>query len=877
MLTGPSVKSVLEIIFEWSQRRPTWQQDALRRIMSKSSLDAADVAELVSLCKRDNGAKGVELLPIPLTQSDLPANPGAGDAVTLLSLSDVVGANQLAPGQKITFEPSGLTIVYGDNGTGKSGYARILKKACRARFPGEIMPNALDSQSATQQARALMEYAIGGSVSPSLPWIDDGRGPHELLSAISVFDRESGTVHLRGKNEVAYRPFGLDIPDELAGVCQEIKTALSAEQSALQKLRDPVFLKPTWKSATAAGCILSNLKGNTVLDELNALAVVKDEERERHRQLNADLVKDPMKASAEQKLLAESLKRLATALRQVGDENADSPLRLLKDLAVDARSKRAAAQLAVDGAFGGAAVAGVGGGTWRALWEAARRYSEQAAYVGQPFPPTAEDLLCVLCHQPLTAGARSRLAGFENFIRGDTEQQATRAEAAYDAALKRFQGKPVRTFLYRDARRQAALRDHALGKAILRFFASARLRRRICEISLAVDDPLELPALAPNPEAGVLNLEEMIRRYALELNQAADVEGRKRLETERDELSDRIALEFLAPKAKAEVERLQTLFLIEACLGQTNTTAITKLGNDIADKVITPKIRDQFHNEIAGLAAEKVRVEIVRSGGRYGSPQYEVRLSVNPSAKVHLILSEGEQTCVALAAFMTELATAAHKSALIFDDPVSSLDHRWRRKVAERLVAETSTRQIIVFTHDLVFVNDLKDMCEDGNVPLKVMTVSRTLAGAGVVSAGLPWEGKGVKDRVDKLEKDVREAQKFYENNDEESYKERIFQIYSRLRSTWERAIEDTAFSGVVVRHRDYVNTKNLRKTIVLTAADCDSFEAGFKKCCDQTDAHDHSRGRNAAPPPPNEVMQDVQTVRAWADFIRQRQNAIKS
>src|SRR5690606_3999306 len=122
------------------------------------------------------------------------------------------------------------------------------------------------------------------------------------------------------------------------------------------------------------------------------------------------------------------------------------------------------------------------------------------------------------------------------------------------------------------------------------------------------------------------------------------------------------------------------------------------MGNDIADKVITPKLRDRFQEEIVRLAAEKVRVEIVRSGGRYGSPQYQIRLYAKPNAPVKAILSEGEQTCVALAAFLTELATATHNSALVFDDPVTSLDHKWRKRVATRLVEEGHKRQIIIFT-----------------------------------------------------------------------------------------------------------------------------------------------------------------------------------
>jgi hypothetical protein len=61
----------------------------------------------------------------------------------------------------------------------------------------------------------------------------------------------------------------------------------------------------------------------------------------------------------------------------------------------------------------------------------------------------------------------------------------------------------------------------------------------------------------------------------------------------------------------------------------------------------------------------------------------------------------------------------------------------------------------------------------------------------------------------------------------------------------------------------------------VLSDADCDAFEAGFKKCCDQTYAHDPSRARNEEPPPPDEILKDVQAVLAWVNSIRDRRKAI--
>ena len=287
------------------------------------------------------------------------------------------------------------------------------------------------------------------------------------------------------------------------------------------------------------------------------------------------------------------------------------------------------------------------------------------------------------------------------------------------------------------------------------------------------------------------------------------------------------------------------------------------------------KLRDRFQEEIVKLAAEKIRVEIVRSGGKYGSPQYQVRLFAKPDAKVQDILSEGEKTCVALAGFLTELATAAHRSALVFDDPVSSLDHRWRKKVAQRLVEESKQRQVIVFTHDLIFVNDLDDLAYQDKVPTQLITIQRETSGAGVVSQGLPWKGKGVEDRIDKLEKAARAAKTLYDDNKEEEYNKDAASIYSNLRASWERAIEEIVFFRVVLRHRDYIDTKHLKKVTVLTEADCDLFHAGFKKCCDVVDAHDPSSGRNAAAPAPADIEKDIKQLKDWVITLRERQKQI--
>lgn len=867
-------KTVLETILGWSEDRPVWQRDALRRIVVKGRLDAEDHRELISLCKQGRGLKDATLKAIPLEKAHLPANPGVGAAVSLVSITKVDGVNNLASDQTLTFEENGITIIYGDNGSGKSGYARVLKRACRARYPGKIEPNIYASEPPPSRATATITYSIGGKPQSPEKWAD-AEHPHATLSAVSVFDSDCASIHIKGKNEVAFRPFGVDVPDELANVCQAVKDALTAEQKQLAKGQNPVFLKPSWKETTAVGKALAALKHNTDIKTIKALATLTEEENIRLGRLKEDLSKNPAKAAAEQILKAENIKRLLGTVNLVEGKTTDKALRGVASAAGDAAAKREAARLAANKAFSGEPLKGVGGQVWRVLWDAARRYSTETAYAGQIFPPSQADARCVLCQQPLDADARDRMARFEEFIQKDTERQAQEAEKASKSARHELAAVVIGTRLLKGNLQEVALHNVELAQQTRRFMASCRLRRYALLKAVDAGKEATLPVLAANPSADLTKLETEIRNYAVELQKSAAAEERKKLEGELTELTDRALLGVMIEIVSDEIGRLKTIHFLGECLVDTTTNTITKVGNDIADSVITPKLRDRFQEEIVKLAADKVRVEIVRSGGKYGSPEYQVRLFAKPDAKVQDILSEGERTCVALAAFLTELATATHHSTLVFDDPVTSLDHRWRTQVAKRLVDEAEHRQIIVFTHDLIFVNDLDDMAEKKKRPVHLITVARGKAGAGVVSEGLPWKGKSVEDRIDKLEKDARAAEKLSDDNKEDEYKKEAADIYSRLRASWERALEEIAFSRVVQRHRDYIDPKTLKKVSVLTDADCDAFQTGYKKCCNVTDAHDPSSGRNADAPPPKEMLQDIQALKDWAASLRDRQKKI--
>jgi hypothetical protein len=162
-------------------------------------------------------------------------------------------------------------------------------------------------------------------------------------------------VHIREENEVAFRPFGLDIPDELAAACAAVRDSLTAEQDRLTAARDPVFSQPSFSPNSPVGKILTALTGDTDLAPLRALADMTDADRERLRRLNEDLARDPIKAAAEQRAWGVSLSRLADNVETILRNNTDEELAAACSAAVDASRKRAAAKLAAEVAFSGLA------------------------------------------------------------------------------------------------------------------------------------------------------------------------------------------------------------------------------------------------------------------------------------------------------------------------------------------------------------------------------------------------------------------------------------------------------------------------------------------------------------------------------------------
>jgi energy-coupling factor transporter ATP-binding protein EcfA2 len=197
----------------------------------------------------------------------------------------------LAADQRLQFSANGITVVYGDNGSGKSGYTRILKQICRARDPktATILPNIYGTQ--TGLLKAQVQFVAAGQ-NQTTEWIKD-QTMERLLSSVSVFDSSTASIHVDVTNDVAYVPFPMALLSNLAEACKSIKNALQAEIDALTAQTPDSIKAPKCQSGTAVGKAIAALKSNTNPQTIETLETLSADDEKRLEQLQSDLANDP--------------------------------------------------------------------------------------------------------------------------------------------------------------------------------------------------------------------------------------------------------------------------------------------------------------------------------------------------------------------------------------------------------------------------------------------------------------------------------------------------------------------------------------------------------------------------------------------------------
>lgn len=869
------IRAALVDLVNWSKALPLWQRDALRRLYLSSDLSDEDVAELSNLCRHPHGLleeKETPLSAAPLDLGHFPAHAAGSAPVSLKSIGHAKNVNALAEDQTLNFGETGLTIVYGDNGSGKSGYGRVLKRACRARDQETIIGNVY-AAGTTPPASASIEFCVGGSPKAPIAW-QDGTPTCAELSQISVFDSKCASIHVDGSNDLAYTPIPLHLLQSLAGVCRRVGDELREKKEILKNQTPSFGQRPSCHEGTAVHRLTLNLDSNTKLAEVVALSQLSEPEKVRLEQLKKDLAADPAKLIRRCKALKQRLDAIRKSVASTDSILSSTTSEELQRLFKEAHAKAQAARFAATEAFKSEPLPMVGSEVWKALWESARKFSTEEAYAGAPFPHTNIGAVCVLCQQTLSSEATQRLARFEQFVKENAQKLAEAARGAVQQFKKQVQNGVAPKETLREA--VSLLRDEldreTLCRQVVRYLARGRVRAKRL---VAASEPSSL--LSQSVPATVLPLidevVEAANRRIRELEKGLNPEQRKLQEKELHELQDRVWLATILKEVEAEIGRLRRIGVFDAAIRDADTGRITRKTTEISKLLVTDTMRDAFAAEVSELGLSDRRIELVQAQSGYGSPRFRVSLIRNRNADVGKVLSEGENRCIALAAFFAELSTAHSRSGIVFEDPVSSLDHNYRETVAKRLVKEAvAGRQVIVFTHDIAFLMALdEEACQNG-IPPEYQTINRAADTSGICAAGTPAKAQGVQQLLERVERRLQSGQTLYTAGQLDDWWEHVKVMAGRLRDAWEIAAERVV-SPVLQRFGNKVRTGGLRKLTVLTAQDCDELKEGYAFCC--LYCHTDGAAVNRPAPTPIQIRDEIQRLKNWFASVQARQKAI--
>jgi ABC-type multidrug transport system ATPase subunit len=216
------------------------------------------------------------------------------------------------------------------------------------------------------------------------------------------------------------------------------------------------------------------------------------------------------------------------------------------------------------------------------------------------------------------------------------------------------------------------------------------------------------------------------------------------------------------------------------------------------------------------------------------------------------IFSEGEKNIHALADFFAEAEMNNYQGVYIFDDPVNSLDEMNREKVAERILRLViKGNQVIIFTHDLVFLNMLIDTVKDSLH--RVLKAENKIIIETNAKIG---DKKELKSIIDKIKIELDRVEKLPITTDKELD---MRMIYSLISGYLESYFEIVVLGSIISRYRPNIRMANI---LELKKID-DSILDKLNKLYDQTSIKGsrHSTAKGSPKPDLDQLKQHVKEL----------------
>ena len=881
-----------EKLLAWADKRLPWQQDALRRLAIQGEFTAEDLLELELQIKQAAGLPAEDAPDsVPLSKEHLNQAGSNKPSTVLASLGPVRNVDRLSADQPpLQFAINGITLVYGANASGKSGYCRIARQLCRSLSPVDLRGNIYGS-TPQDQAEVAIAFRVGGDDQPKeeLIWYTDQDPPIEL-SRISVFDNTTASVYIDGRRKIEFLPYELDILNKLGVACRSLeesfKERLVANNSPVNTNLPKMCHEGTDVQVMLARLVpqtnLENLPSELELKELGSWSPKKQamlEDTEKY------LKQGPVTIIQLRSKVKQALEIIKEEISSIENFLTDASLASILSKYQIAKTKRQTIENISKDVFYDQPISDLNSDAWRLMLKYAREFAVTVFPNVNP-PQLSNGGLCVLCQQDLDDNATARMEAFDNYIAGKATEESRIADKALSEhrnSLMAFRVKPQREI-------NALLTDYAnlsdaskeTSDIITDYVQKAHERLKSVQAALLDNQYNALHELDPLPDSPDRFVNSEISRLDSEITQLevseCDEEALINSRIRRDNLSDQ---KYLSEQIQIIIEyrnRLEECIRLGNCITQCRSTAITRQITNRRREILTPTLRDALQTELNRLRLAHIPVDLT-DHGQNAESIIEISLDTRQSlANKSDILSEGEQRSLALACFLAELQEIGTGHSIIIDDPVSSLDHTRMNLVAERLAEEASNgRQVIVFTHNILFHYMLSSAAHRAGVALH----SEWMRSAGNDQFGLidksqkPKHMKKVLERLSDIDQDSEALAQVGYDHTNQDFHPCITDLYTKMRETWERVVEEILFNNAVQRFRPEVMTQRLEQACFDSSTDYPTIFEGMKRCS-RYSGHDQAPDITPNLPELDEIRQDIAGLKAFVEGANKRRRNLE-
>ncbi|WP_413534114.1 AAA family ATPase [Empedobacter brevis] len=620
----------------------------------------------------------------------------------LAKLENVEGVNALIENQTIEFSPN-LTIVYGANGSGKSGYVRLLKDVFYSKVPEKILPNVhIDNGHKPVNAKFTFK---SNNVENSLEFTDKDNAEFEQFA---VFDGNSVLKHLENKNEFEFRPAGLSFFADYTNSIIRVEQKLNTEIQAKQTEYTANDLSTLFDGNSEIKTIVQNLQAETKIDDLKKYTPFSDEDKSQKEDIQKQYDELLLASKGKEKEIKtfESIKGLLVqnkqAIEKLNQFFTTELIEKVRTAITDCVSKEAKAKAEGIENFKTDKIENVGTTEWKNFIISAEEFAKIQKSENIVYPENDDN--CLLCQQPLSKEAQKLISNYWTFIKSVAEQNAKQAQEKLDKAKGNYenlnfdlfpQDNTLTVWLKEKYPNELKVLTQNLSKlkilsqSIIGDIQNKTINDRL-EIQISVEQHTTIETAIDN-SIKFLKEDKQIKELEKLLNSKTLIEHKE--------------------KFNMHFSKFETFVNNQVFIKKANEANFRKLKKDITDteKILSNKYFNQKYIDTFNEECQKLNghfgIEISTTGSA-GKSSRQLKLK---GKRPNEVLSEGEQKVIAIADFLAEMNLSEVNKGIIFDDPVTSLDNDRKKQIAERLAFQATLKQVIIFTHDLVFFYHIKN------------------------------------------------------------------------------------------------------------------------------------------------------------------------